>query len=62
MFHAGILGLDAVPHFTIPLIPSVEVSLFSTIDLFSVASSFWDAADVDEGAGVALLHVALVFL
>ena len=62
VFHAGVLGFDAVSHLMIPLFPAVRISLFFPEYLFAVASSFGDAADVDEGAGVALLHIALVFL
>lgn len=63
MFHTGILGFDAISHLSIPLVPSVGVPLFSPIHLLSVSSSFRDAADIDEGAGMTLhLYVALIFL
>ena len=62
VFYAGVLRFNAVSHLTIPLVPSIRISLFSPVDLFSVASSFGDATDVYEGARMTLLHVALVFL
>lgn len=62
VFETGIPGLDAVPHLPVPLFPSVRIPLFSSVDLFSVSPPFGDAADIEEGAGMPLLHVTLVFL